>query len=245
MNKLYEKLIKITLLLGYFFLYSNALADFSGTFTVTSDYIWRGYSKSDRDFAFQINFDYEHTSGGYLGIFASTVDFADHEFTDRSQFEISPYLGWTFSFADEWRLDLQWTRYFYDGKIFNAYSDYNEFYLMLHYRDLLTANISFSEDFYHRGHAAANFEIDGRYPITDWLEFSGTLGYTLAKEALEYDNLYWETGLSVYYKFVAFSVNYADAIHADTLEFDENDQPQETFPEVISPTIFFTISIGF
>lgn len=227
-------------------LYSSAgLAEFSGSATITSNYVWRGYSKSDDDFAFQANLDYEHASGFYLGTSASTVDFGDSSFSDRARFEITPYAGWTFGLMDEWRLDLQWTRYLYDGKIFGEESDYNEFYGLIHYRDLFTGRVSFSENFYNRNHAAADFEMTGRYPVTDWLEFSSGIGYSLTKDSIEYDYLYWNAGLSAYYKFFALDFRYFDA-HETREEIPENHpEHEEQYPETIDATFVFTITVGF
>ncbi len=80
-----------------FFLLTTSLcvAEFHGTIIGTTDYISRGYSKSDGHFAVQGNLDYEHASGLYLGFSLSTVDFGDTTFADRANVEIIPYLGWT------------------------------------------------------------------------------------------------------------------------------------------------------
>ncbi len=220
-------------------------AEVHGTASATSDYVWRGYSKSDGDFAFQLNLDYEHSSGFYVGTSASTVDFGDHGFTDSAQFEVTPYLGWSFSLSDEWRLDMQWTRYLYDGKIFGKNSDYNEFYWLLHYSDLFTGRVSFSENYYNRNHAAGYFELTGRYPLTDWLEFSSGVGYSLTKDAIEYDYLYWNTGLSVYYKHVVLDFRYLDAHITREEVLTHHPDSKEEYPEAIDATFVFTITVGF
>lgn len=168
---------------------SPAFAEIHGALTIASDYVWRGYSKSSGDFAGQANLDYEHSSGFYFGTSASSIDAGDEAFPDRANFELTPYLGWSTPIVEDWRLDIQWTRYFYDGKVFGRFSDYNEFYWLLHYSDLFTGRVSFSDDFYHRGHASGDFELSGRYPVTDWLEFSAGVGYSLPKDAVEYDYL--------------------------------------------------------
>ena len=220
---------------------SLSLAEIHGTLTARTDYIWRGYSKTDGDFALQANLDYEHSFGWYLGTSVSNVDFGDNEFNNSANVEITPYIGWTFKLAEDWRFDAQWTRYFYDGDIFGRQSDYNEFYLLLHYRDLVTAQASFSEDFYHQGHAAGEYGLTGRYPITDYFELSTSIGYSQVKKILEYDYLHWNVGLTYYYKFAALDFRYMDALEAT----DEVENNWEYHPEVIDPTFVFSISIGF
>ncbi|MGR9106974.1 MAG: TorF family putative porin [Gammaproteobacteria bacterium] len=220
------------------------VAETHGTFTLTSDYVWRGYSKSAQGTALQANLDYEVARGFYLGSSASTVDFGDHAFADRSQVEITPYLGWSTPLAEDWRLDLQWTRYFYDGKIFGRYSDYNEFYGFLHYRDLASLAFSFSDDFYQRGHVSGNFELNARYPLSDWLEVSSSAGYSLTKHAVEYDYLYWNLGFSVYFDHLVLDFRYADAMQTDSVPVDPTRHAEE-FLETLKPTLIFLLTIGF
>lgn len=234
------------LFLHFTFFYSSAgFAEIHGSATATSNYVWRGYSKSNDDFAYQANLDYEHSSGLYVGASASTVDFGDRGFSDRSHFEITPYLGWSFGFSDDWRMDLQWTRYLYDGKIYGQDSDYNEYYWLLHYSDLFTGRVSFSENFYNRNHAAADFEITGRYPLTDWLLFSSGAGYSLTKDSIEYDYLYWNAGLSAYYKIVVLDFRYMDAYHTRQAVLDDHKNYERQYPEAIDATFVFTITVGF
>ena len=218
-------------------------AEFSGSVTGTTNYIWRGYTKSNDHPALRANIDYEHSSGFYVGTWVSTVNFGDKGFDDRSNVEIAPYLGWTFSLSDDWRLDTQWTRYIYDGKIFGNESDYNEFYGFLHFRDVATVRIAFSEDAYNRGKPSADFELTGRYPVTDRLELSAGVGFSLTREVLEYDYLYWNAGFTWYWKFVGLDFRYLQAA-----EFNEKigvDRDPWLFePDPLGPTFVFSISFG-
>jgi len=219
---------------------SLSRAEFHGTLSSTNDYIWRGYSKTYGGFALQANLDYGFASGFYLGASISNVDFDDHEFNDRSHIEVIPYLGWSLNLVEDWRLDLQWSRYFYDGDIFGEQADYNEFYLLLHYRDLVTASVSFSEDFYHQGHASGEYGLTGRYSVTEAIEFSTSIGYSQVKHVLEYDYLHWNAGLTYYYKFIALDFRYQDAVEATA--------PVRTWaydPEPLDPTFVVSFSIGF
>jgi hypothetical protein len=58
----------IPLTLGLLSLTDNVLAgDFSGTVLLTSDYFWRGYSKSNGEVSFQLNAEYVAEGGLYGG----------------------------------------------------------------------------------------------------------------------------------------------------------------------------------
>ena len=243
MKDLYKNTAVIPVLSLVFMLFYSTpgLAEFHGTLTATNDYISRGYSKTDGGFALQGNLDYEFSSGFYLGTSISNVDFGDDEFNDRANVEVVPYLGWTFNPVDDWRIDLQWSRYFYDGDIFGEQTDYNEFYLLVHYSDLLTASVSFSEDFYQQGDASGEYGLTGRYPITEEIEFSTSIGYSQVEEVFEYDYLHWNAGLTYYYKFVALDFRYMDAVEATA----PVEMKWEYDPEVLDPTFVFSLSIGF
>lgn len=223
----------------------NCYAELSGSLTGATDYIWRGYSKSDGKPVVQANIDYEFKSGIYLGSFASTVNFADYGFESRSALEFRPYLGFAYQLSEDWRFNTAWTRYVYDGKIFDQQIDYNEFYFYTHFRDLLTVNLNFSENSYHQNHMSFNSEITGRYPITDSIEISSTVGYNKQKKVLQYDYLYWTSGLTVHFsRNIGIDVRYYGGIHASTNK--EASLPLWQFhPHIIDNRIVFSITIGF
>ncbi|HSJ81156.1 MAG TPA: TorF family putative porin [Thiobacillus sp.] len=66
---------------------------------LVSDYRFRGYSQTNEGPAIQGGFDYAHSSGFYLGTWASNVDFA-------GSVEIDVYGGYTFSLNDDLSFDV-------------------------------------------------------------------------------------------------------------------------------------------
>ena len=85
-------------------------AEFSGTVTLATDYVFRGISNTDEDPAIQGSMDYEHDSGLYAGIWASNVKFrenADEDAVDtvaEATIEINYYAG----IASEFGNGLSW-----------------------------------------------------------------------------------------------------------------------------------------
>jgi uncharacterized protein (TIGR02001 family) len=222
-------------------------AEFHGTITGTTNYIYRMYSKSFNKPALQGNLDYQHSSGFYTGVSISSFHIGkndvleDATFPGSAQAEFIPYTGWTFKFADDWRMDLQYSRYFYNARIFNNAAEYNEFYAFLHYKDLFTAMVSATDDFYSIGAPAYFYELTGRYPITDYLEFSTTAGYARANEVLLSDYPYWNVGLTGRYKFISLDLRYHDAREINYGEpFNLPDHP-----ESLKATVVFSLSVGF
>src|SRR5690606_38421885 len=121
-----------------------ALAEFKGSATFATDYVYRGYTKSMNNPVGLGNLEYEHELGLYAGLWVAPVSFDDEYRNDRAQVEIKPYLGWATKFAKNWKFDLAASRYLYDGKVFGRDADYNEFYGSLLYRDLLSARVAFA-----------------------------------------------------------------------------------------------------
>jgi uncharacterized protein (TIGR02001 family) len=227
-------------------------AEIHGTVTATSNYVWRMYSKSNDKPAIQANLDYQHALGFYTGVSTSSFDIGPSEFEtesglpigfkDNAQVEIVPYVGWSFKFFEDWRADLQYSHYFYDGLVYGKESDYDEFYLFLHYKDLLTAQASYVKDFYGIKGDAFFYELTGRYPITDYLQISSTLGYAHTQGILLDDYEYWNVGLTGAYKFVSLDLRYYGARETkigDTLAVPED------HANTLTDTVVISISVGF
>ncbi|HIF10783.1 MAG TPA: hypothetical protein EYQ81_13755, partial [Sneathiellales bacterium] len=49
---------------------------FSATVTGTNDYVFRGITQTQEEFAIQGSMDYSHSSGVYVGAWASNIDFS-------------------------------------------------------------------------------------------------------------------------------------------------------------------------
>lgn len=222
-------------------------AELTGSVTGATDYLWRGYTKSNGSLVGQVNIDYQFRSGIYLGSFFSTVNFADHGFKDRSSFELRPYLGYAHTLSDDWRANVAWTRYIYDGKIFDRVADYNEFYFFLHFRDLLTANVNFSENGYNQNHMSFSTEITGRYPISDAVEISGGVGFNKQKKILEYDYVYWNSGVTVHFsRNIGIDIRYFGSEEAGTASYQSSPAAHWEFhPHHIGHRAVFSITFGF
>jgi len=75
-----KKLVHSLVLCGLVSMPAVALAEespISGNLTLTSDYQFRGFSQTDEDPAIQGGLDYAHSSGLYIGTWASSIGFTD------------------------------------------------------------------------------------------------------------------------------------------------------------------------
>ncbi len=84
--------------------------ELSANVALTSNYIWRGYTLSDDDFAIQGGFDAAHSSGVYAGVWASSID----QYND-SEIELDTYIGWGGEVGPV-GVDVGWVRYWYPGE---------------------------------------------------------------------------------------------------------------------------------
>jgi len=214
---------------------------FSAVASVSSNYPYRGYSKSDNGPSARANLDYGHRSGWFAGAWVAWVDFGDGGYRDRSNVEFYPYLGYGFKLAENWRAEVSVSRYLFDGRIFGQFSDYNEYSAALHFSDWLTAKVDFADDGYHRGGTLLNGEISGRYPVMANLAASAGIGYNHADVSLTDSALYWNLGLTWFFKYAAVDIRYADAIDLPASSA-KTDGP--SLPE-LRQNFVFSLSAGF
>jgi uncharacterized protein (TIGR02001 family) len=90
---------------------------FSANIGVTSDYIFRGISQTGHDPAIQGGVDYAHSSGFYLGTWASNVGWIeDYQGYDDGKLEVDFYGGFRNSFGKtDFTYDLGVIQYWYPG----------------------------------------------------------------------------------------------------------------------------------
>jgi uncharacterized protein (TIGR02001 family) len=212
--------------------------------TLTSNYVYRGYSKSHGDPTLQGNVDYERSPGFFLGAWMSRVDFGDGRYRNRAYIEANPYVGVSLGFSERWRLDTVLAGYLYDGEVYGRGADYGELTALLHFRDLFTARVGVSYDAYGRGAPILDYELSLRYPVTDTVEVSGGLGYEDANRVLRYSRLYGSIGVGWFLsKHAALDLHYYAAHRFD--EFKGEAASTAFAPPRIGHPMVLSISIGF
>ena len=85
---------------------------FSGNVAITNDYVFRGFTQTNEDFAIQGGLDLAHSSGLYVGTWASNVEFGDTDTT----IEIDFYGGFKGTFGNSiFTYDIGAIYYTYPG----------------------------------------------------------------------------------------------------------------------------------
>lgn len=240
---------------GLVFSSLSSHADFHGTITATTDNADRWFSKSDNEGALIANLDYEHSSGVYLGTSVSNVSLkfkepdplSNQDEVNRraANVEVTPYAGWSFALPQQWRVDLQWTAYLYDGQVFEHDGDYHEFYVFFHYQDYFTGRFAVANDYYGTDEVAFDYALTGRYPLTDALQLSATFGYSQMQTALGSDYPYWNINLAYSYKFVTLSLRYMDAAETNNDPLVAEEKHTLYDPALLDAACVFSISAGF
>ncbi len=90
-----------------------------------------------------------------------------------------------------------------------------------------------------------NSEITGRYPVSDSIELSGTLGYNKQKKTLSYDYLYWNSGMTLHFsRHIGIDVRYYGGINTSTTPH-EMATSWHFYPHVVDHRVVFSMTIGF
>ena len=160
-------------------------AGVTSTWTIASDYDFRGLTQTERDPAIQASLDYSHASGAYVGLWASNIDFGTTSSSPANpQLEVDAYGGFKKSFESGAGYDFGAVYYTYHldgGKDFNyleAYAGgtYQWFSGKLFYSPKFGGNAA--EDFLGKNISAWYASGDISYPLSKTFSFLAHGGYS-------------------------------------------------------------------
>ena len=225
---------------------------FSASATLTSDYVFRGISQSQEDWALQGELAFEHESGFYGGIWGSSVDFipddASYLDEDGANLELDLYVGYSWDLADKWVGDVQVVRYVYPGTNEGVDYDYAELISSVSYDEMITATIGYSNDVYNLDDDGIYFGLSGSYGLPWWdLSLDGEVGhYSIGSGEALYDEhgdfigaddlnyMHYSIGLSKEFGQVSTSLTWSDA----------DDNATDYYGEIADPRLFFSVTLA-
>jgi uncharacterized protein (TIGR02001 family) len=148
-----------------------AYAELSGNIAVVSDYRFRGISQSDRGPALQGSVAYDHPTGLFAGLFASTVAF-DGAF----QADVETFLqaGFARRLHPDLSAEVGAGCYAYPGA--NLDWNYCEGFLGVTWREA-TARAYYAPDYLNRGARVAYAEVNVTHPLSERTALVGHLGF--------------------------------------------------------------------
>jgi uncharacterized protein (TIGR02001 family) len=187
----------------------SAMADrlpISANVGLSSDYTFRGISQTDENVAIQGGFDYTHSSGFYLGVFGSNVDFNDPD----ASIEIDGYGGFKHSFLDHYGIDAGVIHYAYPNAN-DAYS-YNEYYMGGNYRNF-SLKAYYSDDFFANSGEAVYIDSKGDFSLPYHFMLGLHYGYQWIENNAKFgtpDYADWRIGINREFIGVNVGVAYVD-----------------------------------
>lgn len=128
---LIKKTALATAIAGSLMASSAAMAEFSMNIGATSNYLWRGQLQTSDAPAIQGGLDYAHSSGFYVGTWASNIDW-----TGVPGYEIDGYLGYGMDFAENWAFDVGAVYYAYPVAADTTDADFAEAYASISWTGL-------------------------------------------------------------------------------------------------------------
>lgn len=163
--------------------------EWSGNVTLTTDYVFRGVSQTNEDFALQGGFDLA-VGGFYAGTWASNVDFEDDTDTNL---EIDFYAGYTGALTEQISFDV--------GAVYYAYPDSSDSDLDLFE---IYGGLGYENDAGFSAGGTLYYEPDAEYVVIDLssgfaaneiFTVDGGLGFVEPDEGEGYS--YWNVGTTV------------------------------------------------
>lgn len=212
MNTRYSTAI-LTMALGVGVVAIPAIAETTAGFSAASDYVFRGFSRTDENAAVQAYIDHQTKNGFYAGGRGSNVDFYDPSEGTNMDVELDAYLGIRGAFNEDWRWDTHLTRYMFSqlGKLSND-NDYNELSAGLSFKDRISANVAYSDDVFHSGGAGYYYALTSDFPLPLPYQLSvhAGVGYSDLTDALGFGYYDWQLGVAKKLRSMTFGLTYYD-----------------------------------
>ncbi len=202
----------------------GAWGPFTAGVSLTSDYRFRGVSQSDRDAAIQGWVQYDHASGLYANIWASTIDFND-ELAHDSSVEVDLTVGYNYALSDKTGLGIKAVYYLYpDADTPAGSNDYDYFEAIASVsHDFGMASVSgelaWSPDFFFESGDAVSLKggvsapVLEKFAFMDGLTASANLGYQWIDDNATYgtpDYLYYDFGVSAGWEIFTIDLRWVD-----------------------------------
>ncbi len=156
---------------------SQAAGSWHATVTAATDYVFRGFSRSDSDAALQAGVRYRHSTGFGAGLWGSTVYFpADEGSANERRVELHGFAGYSAPLTEDWSLSAFLLRYEYPGASAEVDESYSEAEVSLVYRGMFQASLAYTPDVLASGFPGLFAEASGRYPLPRLVDLSGGIG---------------------------------------------------------------------
>lgn len=157
---------------------TEARAQFSGSMTLTSDYVWRGSSQTREKPAAQAGLKYTHASGLYASVWGSNVRF-EPDNGAGSEFDL--VAGWSGRISPQWTFDAYLLRYQYPSADIGL--NWNELNASVTWRDNYWLAVGHSSNAMASRTTGTYLLAGARYPIGETLRLEGAVAHYVLDDA--------------------------------------------------------------
>lgn len=208
--------------------------DFSLFATVASDYVFRGVSQTREDPAVQAGLSFEHASGWFGGVWASTVDFPDEGGRVRrpSDLEIDLWVGYGVELGSRWGLAVDLRQYEYPGDHPENDYDYAELGVALQF-DRSVLALGYSEDALGFDFPGVVVELTHRRDLPWRADLLAGIGFYDLDARYPGDYLFWNLTAGRSFGRLRFELGY----------FDTDDRAESTWGERAGERLVATVTV--
>jgi uncharacterized protein (TIGR02001 family) len=162
--------------------------------TVATDYLNRGMSQTDGDYALNVGVDYQHPSGFLAGAWAANVEYATESARSKPrQQAIDVYVGMGRD-NRTWSWTVALARYLYPD--ISVDYDYSELSASFAWKQHISYTASYTDSLLGRGSSALHQELTGSMPLVWDMALSGGIGHFSSSDLSDDDYLHWNIGVS-------------------------------------------------
>jgi len=183
--------------------------EFSGELTMTSDYVFRGFSQTDGDPAVEGGFAWDSGARFYVGTWASNVNFNDG---DEASIEIDFYGGYAGE-VDNFSYDVGFIYYWYPGAAGALNYEFWEAYGSVGYDfgpAALSLGIAYTPDNFGDTDDGIYFQSGISVPLTEQFSIDANLNYYDVDPTFGEDYLDWNIGATLSLEWFDADVRYFD-----------------------------------
>lgn len=211
--KQYSSIILTAWLALYVFVPIANASELSGAATLTSEYIYRGLEKSDGNPALQLGLDYEHDTGLFAGIWASTIDLSTA--AGQLDIELDYYAGFHFDPDAPASATLTVLRYTYPGQPGTQSYDYTEVLASASWREHYSLELGYASNLYGFDSIARHWELRSEWPIANAWVVGAALGGNDMSDAGVSRYLHWDVGASARFSHLTLDLRWYDNERVD------------------------------
>ena len=212
--------LKLFTFLIFIFTSPKGYSDWSSTVSLTSDYLFNGVSQTRESPALQASLDWSDTSGIYMGVWGSNVDFAD-----ETNLELDLYAGYSFEVIKEVSLDIGIAHYSYHGASSSSGGDYSEAYFKFNHTNS-NLKMWYAWDYFGTGAGHYIVMVDHTFSLPDKYSLYAEIDSSIS---LDEEKWVWEANDRSYIHgqlALLFSINKFDfsvsVHHTDLENYDDS-----------------------